>query len=86
MSGATNSPHSLCGRVRRLGGARCLALHRGVFPDFAYWAKSAEVMIMVILGGFGKLLGSGRGRGHPDPAQPADYGLHAVLAVILGSI
>jgi branched-chain amino acid transport system permease protein len=25
--------------------------NRGVFPDFAYWSRSAEVLIMAILGG-----------------------------------
>ena len=29
----------------------------GVFPDFAYWAKSAEVLIMAILGGMGHFWG-----------------------------
>jgi branched-chain amino acid transport system permease protein len=28
-----------------------------VFPDFGYWAKSAEVLIMAILGGMGTFWG-----------------------------
>ena len=28
-----------------------------MFPDFAYWSKSAEVLIMVILGGSGHFWG-----------------------------
>ena len=31
--------------------------NRGVFPDFSYWAKSAEVLIMTILGGMGHFWG-----------------------------
>ena len=38
-------------------GALFGIFNRGVFPDFAYWAKSAEVLIMVILGGFGSFWG-----------------------------
>jgi branched-chain amino acid transport system permease protein len=32
-------------------GALFGIFNRGVFPDFAYWSKSAEVLIMAILGG-----------------------------------
>lgn len=38
-------------------GALFGIFNRGVFPDFAYWSKSAEVLIMVILGGFGSFWG-----------------------------
>jgi branched-chain amino acid transport system permease protein len=38
-------------------GALFGLFNRGVFPDFAYWAKSAEVLIMVILGGMGNFWG-----------------------------
>ncbi|MFQ5520166.1 MAG: branched-chain amino acid ABC transporter permease [Candidatus Methylomirabilia bacterium] len=31
--------------------------NRGIFPDFAYWTKSAEVLIMTILGGMGHFYG-----------------------------
>jgi len=31
--------------------------NRGVFPDFAYWPKSSEVLIMTILGGMGYFYG-----------------------------
>ena len=37
--------------------------NRGVFPDFAYWAKSAEILIMVILGGVGNFWGPAVGAG-----------------------
>ncbi len=40
-----------------LAGALFGLFNRGVFPDFAYWAKSAEVLIMVILGGMGHFWG-----------------------------
>lgn len=38
-------------------GALYGLFNRGVFPDFAYWSKSAEVLIMVILGGMGSFWG-----------------------------
>jgi branched-chain amino acid transport system permease protein len=38
-------------------GALFGIFNRGVFPDFGYWAKSAEVLIMVILGGMGQFWG-----------------------------
>jgi branched-chain amino acid transport system permease protein len=31
--------------------------NRGVFPDFCYWTKSAEPLIMTILGGMGSFWG-----------------------------
>jgi ABC-type branched-subunit amino acid transport system permease subunit len=31
--------------------------NRGVFPDFAFWTKSAEPLIMTILGGMGSFWG-----------------------------
>jgi len=40
-----------------LAGALFGIFNRGVFPDFGYWAKSAEVLIMVILGGMGQFFG-----------------------------
>ena len=46
----------LCARCTRfldeITGTRELGIfNRGVFPDFCYWPKSAEVLIMTILGG-----------------------------------
>jgi branched-chain amino acid transport system permease protein len=38
-------------------GALFGIFNRGVFPDFAHWSKSAEVLIMVILGGIGHFWG-----------------------------
>jgi branched-chain amino acid transport system permease protein len=38
-------------------GALFGIFNRGVFPDFAHWSKSAEVLIMAILGGFGSFWG-----------------------------
>jgi len=38
-------------------GALFGLFNRGVFPDFAYWSKSAEVLIMTILGGMGHFWG-----------------------------
>ena len=40
-----------------LAGGLFGIFNRGVFPDFAYWTKSAEVLIMTILGGMGSFWG-----------------------------
>ncbi len=40
-----------------LAGGLFGIFNRGVFPDFAYWTKSAEVLIMTILGGMGHFWG-----------------------------
>jgi branched-chain amino acid transport system permease protein len=41
----------LAGAFAGLAGALFGIYKRGVFPDYAYWAKGAEVLIMTILGG-----------------------------------
>jgi branched-chain amino acid transport system permease protein len=53
----------VAGTFAGLAGALFGIFNRGVFPDFAYWAKSAEVLIMVILGGFGSFWGPAVGAG-----------------------
>ena len=45
------------GAFAGFAGALFGIFNRGVFPDFAYWAKSAEVLIMAILGGMGHFWG-----------------------------
>jgi branched-chain amino acid transport system permease protein len=40
-----------------LSGALFGIFNRGVFPDFAFWTKSAEPLIMTILGGMGHFWG-----------------------------
>jgi branched-chain amino acid transport system permease protein len=40
-----------------IAGALFGIFNRGVFPDFAYWSKSAEVLIMTLLGGMGHFWG-----------------------------
>ena len=40
-----------------IAGALFGIFNRGVFPDFVYWPKSAEVLIMTILGGMGQFWG-----------------------------
>jgi branched-chain amino acid transport system permease protein len=40
-----------------LSGGLFGIFNRGVFPDFAYWTKSAEPLIMTILGGMGNFWG-----------------------------
>ena len=47
----------VAGAFAGLAGALFGIFNRGVFPDFAYWAKSAEVLIMAILGGMGSFWG-----------------------------
>ena len=42
---------SLAGGFAGLAGGLFGIFNRGVFPDFCYWPKSAEVLIMTILGG-----------------------------------
>ncbi len=41
----------LAGTFAGIAGALFGIFNRGVFPDFAYWNKSAEVLIMTLLGG-----------------------------------
>src|SRR6266851_3640928 len=40
-----------------LSGGLFGIFNRGVFPDFAYWTKSSEVLIMTLLGGIGHFYG-----------------------------
>jgi branched-chain amino acid transport system permease protein len=48
---------ALAGTFAGFAGALFGLFNRGVFPDFAYWSKSAEVLIMAILGGIGAFWG-----------------------------
>ncbi|HEX6722779.1 MAG TPA: branched-chain amino acid ABC transporter permease [Burkholderiaceae bacterium] len=48
---------ALAGTFAGFAGALFGLFNRGVFPDFAYWSKSAEVLIMAILGGMGSFWG-----------------------------
>ncbi len=47
----------LAGTFAGLAGALFGIFNRGVFPDFAYWTKSSEVLIMTLLGGMGAFFG-----------------------------
>ncbi len=47
----------LAGAFAGIAGALFGIFNRGVFPDFAYWSKSAEVLIMTLLGGMGHFWG-----------------------------
>jgi len=42
---------ALAGAFAGLAGGLFGIFNRGVFPDFAYWTKSSEVLIMTLLGG-----------------------------------
>jgi branched-chain amino acid transport system permease protein len=48
---------ALAGTFAGLAGALFGVFNRGVFPDYAYWTKSAEVLIMALLGGMGQFWG-----------------------------
>ena len=47
----------LAGIFAGLAGGLFGIFNRGVFPDFAYWTKSSEVLIMTLLGGMGTFAG-----------------------------
>ncbi|HVL57496.1 MAG TPA: branched-chain amino acid ABC transporter permease, partial [Burkholderiaceae bacterium] len=53
----------IAGAFAGVSGALFGLFNRGVFPDFAYWSKSAEVLIMTILGGMGHFWGPAIGAG-----------------------
>ena len=71
----------VAGAFAGFAGALFGIFNRGVFPDFAFWSKSAEVLIMAILGGMGSFWGPAVGAATLDPAQSPDHVLHAILAV-----
>jgi branched-chain amino acid transport system permease protein len=48
---------AIAGAFAGFAGALFGIFNRGVFPDFGYWSKSAEVLIMTILGGMGHFWG-----------------------------
>ena len=54
---------AIAGAFAGAAGALFGIFNRGVFPDFAYWSKSAEVLIMAILGGIGSFWGPAIGAG-----------------------
>jgi branched-chain amino acid transport system permease protein len=47
----------IAGLFAGLAGGLFGIYNRGVFPDFAYWPKSSEALIMTILGGMGHFWG-----------------------------
>jgi branched-chain amino acid transport system permease protein len=47
----------LAGAFAGLAGGLFGIFNRGVFPDFAFWTKSSEVLIMTLLGGMGTFWG-----------------------------
>ena len=47
----------IAGAFAGLSGGLFGIFNRGVFPDFAYWTKSSEVLIMTLLGGMGSFWG-----------------------------
>ena len=76
----------IAGAFAGLAGGLFGIFNRGVFPDFAYWTKSSEVLIMTLLGGMGTFYG-------PAVGAVALIGLNQQIAsyteywpLILGSI
>jgi branched-chain amino acid transport system permease protein len=51
----------IAGAFAGLAGGLFGIFNRGVFPDFAYWTKSSEVLIMTLLGGMGSFYGPSLG-------------------------
>jgi branched-chain amino acid transport system permease protein len=51
----------IAGAFAGLAGGLFGIFNRGVFPDFAFWTKSAEVLIMTLLGGMGTFFGPALG-------------------------
>ncbi len=51
----------LAGGFAGLAGGLFGIFNRGVFPDFVYWTKSSEVLIMTLLGGMGSFHGPSLG-------------------------
>jgi branched-chain amino acid transport system permease protein len=51
----------VAGAFAGLSGGLFGIFNRGVFPDFAYWTKSSEVLIMTLLGGMGTFIGPALG-------------------------
>jgi branched-chain amino acid transport system permease protein len=51
----------LAGGFAGIAGGLFGIFNRGVFPDFAYWTKSSEVLIMTLLGGMGAFYGPALG-------------------------
>ena len=47
----------IAGGLAGFAGALFGILNRGVYPDFMYWTKGAEVLIMTLLGGMGTFYG-----------------------------
>jgi branched-chain amino acid transport system permease protein len=48
---------TVAGVFAGLAGGLLGIFNRGVFPDFAYWTKSSEVLIMTLLGGMATFWG-----------------------------
>ena len=52
---------TVAGLFAGVAGALFTVFNRSVFPDFAWWTRSAEVIIMTVLGGFHHFLGPALG-------------------------
>lgn len=81
----------IAGAVAGLSGAMFGIFNRGLFPDFLYWTKGAEILIMVVLGGMNRFLGPMLGAAiiltlHQEITAYTEYWslvLAAILAVLV---
>ena len=71
----------VAGGFAGIAGALFGIFNRGVFSDYVFWPKSAEVMIMTILGGIDHFWGPVGRRGDAGAPEPGDHVLHRVLVV-----
>ena len=71
----------VAGGLAGLAGALYGIFSRGVFADYVFWSKSAEIMIMTILGGIGFFWGPPVGAAVLVWLNQNHHRLHAVLVV-----
>lgn len=76
------------GGIAGLAGGLFAVFNRGVYPDFMYWTKSAEILIMALLGGIGSFWGPAAGAVallwlHQESSAITEYWSFALGAVLL---
>lgn len=78
----------LAGTVAGIAGALFAVFNRGVYPDFMYWTKSAEFLIMALFGGIGSFWGPALGASgllwlHAETTALTEYWSFALGVVLL---
>lgn len=76
------------GAIAGLAGGLFAVFNRGVYPDFMYWTKSAEILIMALLGGIGSFWGPAVGAVvllwlHQETSAVTEYWSFALGMVLL---